>query len=225
VTRSRERAISQERMATASRKRPWYLRLALVGALALGATGASDGWNAMTLYHEAIDPSLEGDGIADEADRVAVVARARAWVQALDHAEPRGWPLSVAEFLLGGAVFAFALRTLGGGAGARALLVQLLAIQAATNVASCWLTRDVSDARDRMFEARHLALREASAGDSEHLDPAMRDPTAVMNNLTPILIGLELGFQTLASALVIAGLTGRRARKFLDSGAETVEER
>src|SRR5579863_1558979 len=130
-------------MAASERKRPWYLVLALLGALASGAVGARAGCNTVTLYRESVDLTLAGEGIADEADRAAVVARGEAYVRAFDAAKARGWPLGVATLLLGGATLFFAMRTMAGSGGARAALVQLVVAQAAVNMASHWLLQDV----------------------------------------------------------------------------------
>jgi hypothetical protein len=108
------------------RKRPWYLVLALVGALALGTTGAYAGWELAALYHASVDPSRAGEGIADEHDRRIAVERVEAELHALDAARSRGWPIAVATFR-----------------GARAVLVQLAIVQAGVGVASHFLLRDV----------------------------------------------------------------------------------
>src|SRR5271166_784228 len=102
----------------AERKRPWYLVLALLGALALGMTGACNGWAAWTLYHEPVDVTLAGQGISDPADRAAVESRVDAYVHTLDAAKSRGWPVAVATLLLGSAMVIFSMRALGASGGA-----------------------------------------------------------------------------------------------------------
>jgi hypothetical protein len=191
------------------RKRPWYLVLALLGALVLGTSGLSAGWSRMMIYRSPVDPTLEGEGIHDEAEREAIVARARTWLQALDDAKPRGWPLGVATFVLGGAVFFFAMRTLGGNSGARTALVQLVIAQAAVHVADYALLRDVWDMNARLLLAKQAAVAH------EHVDPA------VMREGTPI-VPIVVGFETLGSALVVLGLTRRRARQALEARAEAL---
>jgi hypothetical protein len=195
----------------ADRKRPWYLVPALLGALVLGTNGASVGWSRMMIYRTALDPSFEGDGIRDEAEREAVIARARACVQALDDAKPRGWPLGVAAFLLGGAVFVFAMRTLGGSSSARTALVQLVVAQTALHVVDYTLLRHVWDMNSRLLLARQAALAH------ERVDPSvMREGAPVV----PIL----LGFEALGSALVVFALTRRRARQSLETRTEALGE-
>src|SRR6185437_16514095 len=129
------------RMAVA-RKRPWYLVLALLGALALGIAGASGGWFAARVYFVDVDPTAFADGISDSHDRDVVIARADDMLHALDAARPRAWPLAVATLLLGGATIVFGLRALGGSPGARAALVQLVLAQAGVHVAAHLLLRE-----------------------------------------------------------------------------------
>jgi hypothetical protein len=190
-------------MAAPARKRPWYLVSALMGALALGTLATSAGWARVVLYRQTFDPSEFGEGIADTAEREAVEARAQAWLQALDDAKPRGWPLGVATLILGGAVFLYAMRTLGGGA-ARTALVQLVLAQGALNVVDYALMRNFWDAQGKFYMARQAALHHPLAHDA-----------------APIGVAL----QSLGSALVVLGLTRPRSRRFLDATPEPVEDR
>lgn len=165
----------------------------------------------MVLYRQPIDPTFESEDIADQAERDAIVTRTRAWLQALDNAKSRGWPLGVASLVLGGAVFVFAMRTLGGSSSARGILVQLIAAQAALGVVDYWLLRDVWELTARLEGARLAALAH------EHLDPAMLRESALS---MPIAVAL----QTLSSALIIVGLTRRRSRRFFETRAEALGE-
>jgi len=205
-------------MNAPSRKRPLYLVLALLGALALGSMGACRGWITVSLYRGPVDMSLAGDGIADEADRAAVVARARAFLETLDAAKARGWPLAVASVILGGAVFTFAIRAMGGNAGSRPMLVQLVIAQAAVNALNLLLLRDVSDANLRWGEALQAARFRASPPEGWRPEEAMR----LVSSVAPAVPIVELGLYTLASALIVVALTRRRSRDLLDAGAEAV---
>jgi hypothetical protein len=209
------------RMAVAARKRPWYLHVALLGALALGSMGACRGWNTVTLYREPIDPSILGDGITDPADRGAVVARAEAFLQTLDAEKARGWPLAVATLLLGGAVFVFAIRTIGGSRGSRAALIQLVLAQAAINAAGLWLLRDVFDADLRFSEARQAAQIREGMSDRSRADDTVRTLSSVARAVPAI----EFTFFTVTSALIVVALTRRRSREVLDAAAGAIEER
>ncbi len=208
-------------MPVAERKRPWYLVLALLGALALGTTGACSGWTTVALYREPIDPSLASEGIPDEADRVAIVARVQAYLQALDAAKRRGWPIGVATMLLGGAVFVFAMRALGGHAGARTVLIQLVVAQAGINAAQFWLMRDVFEADLHLFEAKQAAQIHERVPERTRADDMARAASAMLRAANPIVFALR----SLTSALVVVALTRRRSREFFNGAGEAVEER
>jgi len=208
-------------MAAAARKRPFYLIVALLGALALGANGACTGWATVALYREPIDPSLAGQGIPDEADRTAVVARFEAYLRALDAARPRGWPLGVATLLIGGAILVFATRALGGSGGARAALVQLVVAQAGTHAAAYWLMPDVLEAELHVHEATQAADNHQRFPERARADDITRATAGMLRALNP----LGLALRTLGSALVVVGLTRRRSREFFDEAGKAVEER
>ena len=197
------------RMAASERKRPWYLLLSLLAALVFGANAAHSGWTTVMLYRERIDPAMAGQGIADEGERAAVVARADGYVQTLDAAKARGWPLGVASLILGLATLFFSIRALGGSGGARAALVQLLLVQAAVNAGGYWLLRDVRYAELRWLEARHVA------DGHEHVPEDMLQAVA----------SVALAMQLFGTALMVIGLTRRRSRDFFDSAAAAVGER
>jgi hypothetical protein len=205
----------------AERKRPWYLVLALLGALALGTTGACNGWGKVMLYREPVDVSLIGEGIADPADRAAVESRMEAYLRAVDAAKPRGWPLAVAMLLLGGAMVVFSMRAMGGSGGARAALVQLVVAQAGVNAASHWLLRDVLDAEVRFGVAAQVAKIHESETDRARADEKLRATGWAAGIVNP----LSLALSTLGSAFVVVALTRRRSRDFFDAASAALEER
>jgi len=205
-------------MAATKRKRPWYLVLALVGAVTLGSAGACDGWSTVTLYREPIDPSLVGQRIANEPDRAAVVARFQAYLQALDAAKPRGWPLAVASLLLGGAILIAAVRTLGGNGSARRVLVQLVIAQAGTSALSYWLMRDVFDVYLRFVDASQAAEIHERIVDRPRAEETARTSASALRVATPIAFALR----TVGSALIVIALTRRRSRELLDSASEAI---
>ncbi len=206
-------------MAIAQRRRPWYLVLAIVGALGLGTVGACSGWSTVALYREPIDPSLLAQGVADEADRAAVVSRFQAYLHALDAAKSRGWPLSVATLLLGTAVFVAAMRTLRGSSGARSALVQLIIAQAGANAASYWLMRDVFDAHLRVAEAAQAADLHVNVPDRPRADETAALTARMLHAATPIAFALR----SLGSALIVVALTRRRSREFFEAAAKAVQ--
>jgi hypothetical protein len=207
-------------MVSAERKRPWYLVLALLGALALGTANAFEGWTTFVNYHDPVDPTLMGAGIADEADRLAVVARSEALLQVFDAAKSRAWPLGVAVLVLGTAIFIFAMRALGGSATARAVLVQLVVVQAGTHIASCWLLRDVLDAELRVSEAMGAAAIHSAYPERDQVE-MIRNEAKIQRAFIPIALALN----SLASALVVVALTRRRTRAFFDPSGEALRER
>lgn len=201
-------------MPASERKRPWYLVLSLLAALALGASDANNGWQTVTLYREPIDPSLVGEDVRDEAERVDVVARLQAYVNALDAAKSRGWPLAVATLLLGISTLFFAMRAMGGSGGARTLLVQLVIAQAGVNAAQYWLMRDAEDA------ALYFQFKKAAIASQGH-DHVPDDPLRAVNTVALVLHA----FHAIGSAFVIVGLTRRRSRDFFEPTTAVVGER
>jgi hypothetical protein len=207
-------------MAAPERKRPVYLVLALLGALALGTTGATSGWEMVELYRNPVDPSWAGRGVSDEADRAALVARFDGYLQALDRARPRGWPIGVAMLVLGSGVLLVSMRTLVGNRGARPALVQLVVAQAALNGASYWLMGDVLEAKLRFDEATLAARAHEDVPQHEHADEVLR----ISNKMLHVVPRIELAFGTFCSALVVFALTRRRAREHFDTHPEALGE-
>ena len=203
------------------RKRPWFLVLALLGALALGMTGAYSGWAAWTLYKEPVDVSQVGQSFSDPADRAAVQSRVEAYLHTLDAAKARGWPIAVATLLLGGSIVLLSMRVLGGSGGARAALVQLIVAQAALNGASYWVLRDVVQADTRLLEAHAIAELHERFPERSRDDLVLQVTRGEARARNPL--GLVLS--TLGSVLVVIGLTRKRAREYLETTTAAVEER
>jgi hypothetical protein len=207
-------------MVPAERKRPWYLVLALLGAMAIGTAGLFQGWVIFVSYHEPIDPSIFGTGIPNEADRLAVIARFESYLQVFEAAKPRAWPVGVGALVLGGAIFVFAMRAMGGSNGARAMLVQLVMAQAGLNAAGYWLLRDVFEADLKVKEAQDAA---------ESLDRVPERDRAellrAVGRLRRASYPVELALDTLTSALIVVALTRKRARAFFDATGEALRER
>ncbi len=203
-------------MSPVVRKRPWYLVVALLGALFIGAAGALQGWQTFMNYRVAIDPSEAASGIADDADRAAVVARLQSYLQVLDAAKPRAWPLGVAALLLGTAIFFFATRVFAGSRTARNLLVQLVLVQAGVNVADYLLLRDVVEAELQFNEAEVIARLPP--------DPAGRADATHLLGFQRTAYPIALGLDSLCSVLIVVALTRRRARDFLEAKPEVARE-
>jgi hypothetical protein len=206
-------------MPVAERKRPFYLVLALLGALALGTIGASRGWDMVALYREPVDTSLPGRGIADDADRAAVVARSEALLHAIDAARPRGWPISVGELVLGSAILLFAMRVIGGSRGARAALIQLVVAQAALGAVSYRLLPEVATSKIRLDLAEKAARDHQAFPQQERVEELRVTPQVLQ-----MMPRIDLALRTLCSTLVVLALTRRRAREFFDASTEVLGE-
>ena len=211
-----EGMLMRGRSRAAERKRPWYLVLALLGALAFGTTGAYEGWNAAATYYASVDVQSAGDGIADEHDRAVVIDRAEGELRAVDHAKSRGWPIAIAKLLLGGALLMLAVRALGGSGGARAALVQVVLAQAVVAIAAHFLLRDVFEAELGWVEAKAMAEGHAARGAQEVALPSSAVLRASMN--------VFLVLRTIGSLLIVVGLTRRRSREYFDGARATVQE-
>jgi hypothetical protein len=210
---------AKESMALAERKRPFYLVLAVLGALALGTIGASRGWDMVALYREPVDTSLAGRGIVDDGDRAAVIARNEALLRAVDAARPRGWPISVGELVLGSAILLFAMRVIGASRGSRAALVQLVVAQAALGALSYELLPEVETSKIR------LALAVKAASDHQAFPQQERvEDLRVSAQVLQMMPRIDLALRTLCGTLVVLALTRRRAREFFDASSEVLGE-
>jgi hypothetical protein len=208
-------------MTAAPRKRPFYLVLALLGAVAFGAYGALQGWSFFLQYRGAIDPSLVGQDIANAEDRAAIVVRANACQAALDAVKGWGWPIAVAAIVLGSAMFIFAMRGLAGSRAARAMLVQIVIVQAGLNVAQHWRLRGVEDANLGLSEAVYTAYLRENVPEWNHPEARAAAGAAMWRSAYPF----SLAAQTLCSALIVVALTRRRTREFFDASGEALGER
>jgi hypothetical protein len=197
----------------AERKRPFYLVLALLGALALGIQGAYWGWGEVALCHATLDPSMVGQGLTDEHARAAALARVEAALHALDLAKSREWPLAVASLVLGAATLLFAMRAMAGSRDARRALVQLVLVQAGVHVASHLLLRDVADAKYAL-EAQALSDERTAAGSPE--------APIVTAGMLRTYENTAIVLRTITSLLVIVGLTRRRSRDYFGEAPSPV---
>jgi hypothetical protein len=201
------------------------LVVALSVALALGMMGAYGGCGTFTFYRApsaAVAASAAAThGIEDDADRTAVSARFDAYIEALDAAKARGWPLSVATLLVGCAVIVVAMRAIGGSRNGRAALMQLVFVQAGLTAAGAWLMRDVEAAELRFQQARQAAFIHESNLEKREADHYTRMWERLSSAWTPV----EVALRTLGSAFVLVALTRRRSRDFFDAAAAAIEER
>ena len=211
-------------MAAQERKRPWYLVVALSLALALGTMTAFSGCARFTFYRapsDAIAAAAPTREISDDAERAAVQARFEAWLSALDGAKARGWPLSVAALLLGGATVFFAMRTIGGSRSGRAALLQLVCAQGVLSPVDAWLMHDVESAQLRYQEAAQTAGLRERGFEKRDIDRWAAVGDRVIESRIPVGVALH----TLGTIFVLVALTRRRSRDFLDAASAAIEER
>ena len=177
----------------AERKRPWYLVLALLGALALGTARRLPGvGHVRQLPRARSTPPSSAPGIADEADRAALHHRASRRIFRCSTRRSRAaWPLGVATLVLGTAIFVFAMRALGGSGAARAVLVQLVVAQAGINAVSYWLLRDVFEAELRVREAEDAATSHDNVPERDQADSACAPPRRCAARATRIALALD----------------------------------
>jgi len=201
----------------AARKRPWYLVVALVVVSILGALGLTEGLAIVSEYRGGhIDATQLLAGVELESDRTAILDALDRREQALEDEKSKLFPLAVAELLLGAAMFGLSAGAMAGRPGARASLVQVVAVHAALVIATWVLTP-----RTR-YADRAANVAQANAGlHMQHNDPEVTKQTEAM---TPMLaVGRDavvLMFSTMVSVLVIVALTRKRALEFYEPAAE-----
>jgi hypothetical protein len=208
-------------MASPERRRPWYLLLALIGALVFGALGGSEGYDRVVIYRgEGTDPSAVVQGITDDADRSALSTQIERWYAALDAARDRSWPLGVATALVGFAVLVFAFRAMAGRGGARPVLVQLVTVQAGLGIASFWLLREVNAAEKDVLAAKIVADVHGQVPERARADDMARVKVRFVRALPPVVLVLR----THGSALIVFALTRPRTREFFEAASDAAVE-
>jgi len=208
------------RMTAAPRKRPFYLVVALLGAVVFGAYGALQGWSAFLQYRGAIDPALASQEIPNPDDRAAFVARLEACQAALDAVKTWGWPLAVAAIVLGSAMFVFAMRGLAGSSSARAILLQLVVVQAGVNVVEHRLLRGVFEADVNLWETAETTYIRENVPEWTHPEARTHAWGVTARSAYPF----SLAAQTFGSALIVVALTRRRTREFFDASGQALGE-
>jgi hypothetical protein len=202
-------------------KKPWYLVAALMGALGLGAGGGCEGHRIVSLYRaDHIDPSAFAQDITSTVDRDAVRAAVEGYIDALGVAREHAFPLAVAALLIGVATVLFAMRAMGGSAGARRGLMQLVLVQAGLVCATYFIEKDVRAASVRLATEEIRAKAHQELREPARAEPAIRLNTAVANFRDP----MRLAMSTIGSLLIVFALTRRGARAFFEASQETVSE-
>ncbi len=209
-------------MTTAGpRKKPWYLVAALMGSLGLGAGGGCEGHRLVSLYRaEHLDPSAFVQEIVSDVDREAVRQALEGYISALTDGRDKAFPLAVAALLIGLATVLFAMRAMGGSAGARRGLMQLVVVQAGLVAGTFFVERDVRAA------AARLATSEIRAQAHQEMTDPARAEQAIRINLTKVKLRepVRLAMSTIGSLLIIFALTRRGARAFFEPAPDTALE-
>jgi hypothetical protein len=206
---------------SAARKKPWYVIAALMGALGLGAGGGCEGNRIVSLYRaEHLDPSAYVQEIASDVDREAVRSALEGYIDALGIARDRAFPLAIAALLLGAATVFFAMRGMGGSAGARRGLMQLVVVQAGLVAGTYYIERDVRAAAVRLRSAEIRAHARQELPDPLRAEEAIRMSLVEVKLRDPV----RLAMTTIGSLLIVFALTRRGARAFFDASPDTVPE-
>jgi hypothetical protein len=193
-------------------KRPWYLVCALVLAWLFGAGAMTDGCENIG-YFEADRAELTRaaqDRLKD-ADPDAVAKVTERFFDAMDSAKSRVFPFAVASLLLGAAMWGLAFGAMAGRGGARAALVQVLAVSAVVRVVEYVATPDIRAAHT----AADIGLAALSPADT----PAMKEGRHlyIQHRAKKPTFGLVLHLGL--DALLLLALTRRRTREFYEARA------
>lgn len=191
-------------------RRPWYLLVAIVVAWLFGVGGCTEGTQIIGGYWSpAPDPTELAADAPTEQERAHLKEAGTRCLVATDNAKGRIFPLGVASFLLGAAIVVFAARAMAGRKSARALLVQLVLVQALFVGVAEFATRDVKR------ECAEVTLARMRM----NLDPAQKEK--VLDRIPPemLTMGLIVGFalRTTVAALVVLSLTRSRTLAWFDA--------
>ena len=188
--------------------------LALIAAWIFGASGFVDGCNTLVFYRsDAFDPADLAQGIKSEQAHAQVVEVAQHYVQAMNDARGRAFPLAVAAMLLGAVMVAFAARAMAGRQAARTGLMQVVTVQAALVVAAFFLTPDVRHAQVDLRSVAFAAQVRESGQDPHMVEQMIPFYTRLFAYQPPVW----LAFRSTMSLLVLVALTRARSRAFFDA--------
>jgi hypothetical protein len=200
--------------------RPRFVTFALIVAFLFGAGCWSAGCARIAYYRDRYDHvDKVTQGIKDTADQERVAALYIKFADESDRFRSRLLPLSIATFVVGAALMAFASRAVRRRTQTRSLIVQLSAAQAILVLASYAAARPVFDAEaDWQYETAMVFQRERM--DPHEFDQAL----PMLRGMRRMLPPAWLTFRSLASVLVIYVLMRPRVRAYFDE-AESEDER
>jgi len=186
--------------------------IALIVAWIFGATAFVDGCSIVLVYRgESIDETA--GFIQSDEHREAAAQAAENFLQTMNTARHRYFPLSVAGMLLGAVMVGFAARAMSGREGARGPLIQIVGVQAALVIVTHFLTTDVRGSRavwdNTVLSAR---LRE-SQQDAQAIERAL----TLVPKIPVVRETVWLVARTLLSGFIVIALTRSRSREFFQA--------
>jgi len=207
-------------MTNEAPRKPWYLVVALLACwIGFGGCGLANAWEGVERYRGVQFEQPAAD-LTREDDRAAATAAYNRWTAAVEAERPRGFPLAVAELVLGLAMFIFASAAWLGRSGARRALVQVTLAQAALVIATFVVTpRSRAGQLDYTLE---LASRGAIEKGQPREQVEMSTRGARMFG-GPASIAV-LAIRTLVAVLVVVALTRPRALAYYEAMNERPNE-
>jgi hypothetical protein len=207
-------------MTTEAPRKPWYLVVALLTCLiGFGFYSSSAAWEAVERYRGVQFEQPAAD-LKHDDHRKAVAAAYDHWYAVLQTERPRGFPMSVAELVLGLAVFFFSSAAWAGRGGARRALVQLTVVQGAVVIATFVLTHG-SQAAKLAWTLAYTSSKAIESG----------QPQAQVEQTLPftrvIFEGLAIGVlvvRSVLAGLVVVALTRPGARAYYEPRDERPNE-
>jgi hypothetical protein len=199
-------------------RRPWYLVLALLICSGIGACESTAGWTTIELYRGHIDD--RSHEMTREDDSKAVASTFQKMLTSLDEERARAFPLSVAELVLGIAIFVFAAAAMTGRGGARRALVQLMAAQTIVVCAMFFVTPKFRSAETEWLVAQQTGQMLEKGQTEAEVRPQMVALRVFRHGLGVALLVVR----TAVAGLVILALTRPRARAYYDAQGEPEAE-
>lgn len=192
-------------------RRPWYLVVALLFAWVFGAAGFVGGCNdTMKLQQQHIDASEEippnGIGQPNETQRAAQLAAQEVYDEVVLSMTPRLFPLSVATFILGGALVLFTARAMAGRGSARSTVIQIALVQGILSIVSFAMTKHLREAQITLA----IADTANSGAPQDAVDFWVPNLPVVFRVAT---VGV-LVVRNVIAALIVVALTRTRTKEF-----------
>lgn len=210
-----------------TKKRPWYLVIALVLCTSFGACGWFDGYQSVLFYR---DTQIDTPNFVEQLPETAAKARAReasaALFQERDAARRVGFPLAVGTFVVGAAVLLFTARAFANRGTSKKLLLQFLIVQLALIVGSHFALAKVATRQAHMSFALQQAHTLGQA--KTDLERTQVDDTyTTLRRILPTIQWSSLALRVSMTLFVIVALTRRRTREFYGEvdGSPDVEPR